>query len=78
MTTKRMIFVIGAVAVLVVAVTAFVLTRPRQSGHGFAFFLYDGSDTFIAEMINCIAASIPEGVSFEVFDAGNSQSVQNR
>jgi methyl-galactoside transport system substrate-binding protein len=66
----------AAIAAIVAAVI--LLTPSRQSGHGFAFFLYDGSDTFIAEMIACMLAEIPDGVSYEVFDAGNSQSIQNR
>ena len=54
------------------------LSGCRQSGAKIAFFLYDENDTFIAEMMEHIIANMPSGVTFEVRDAGNSQSVQNR
>jgi len=74
---KIMLIILAAIALTAIFL-AFILTPSRQSSRGFAFFLYDESDTFIAEMIKCIITSIPEGVSYEVFDAGNSQSIQNR
>jgi len=74
---KKVIIVILAVGILNVAFIMALLSQ-RQGNIGFAFFFYDGSDTFIAEMIGNLTASIPYGVSYEVFDAMNSQSVQNR
>lgn len=43
-----------------------------------AFFVYDGDDTFISEMMNYITTHISDDVSFVVCDAGNSQAVQNQ
>jgi len=64
--------------VLIATIVAFFLNPSRHNGQGFAFFIYDGSDTFIAEMINYIISSMPDDVTYEIFDAGNSQSIQNR
>ena len=74
---KRVIFV-AAIGILVVAAAIFIFTRPGQSSPRFAFFLYDGSDTFIIEMMNSLIYTMPEGITYEVFDANNSQSVQNQ
>ena len=43
-----------------------------------AFFIYDGNDTFISEMMEYMTSKIPAGISFEARDAGNSQAVQNQ
>ena len=43
-----------------------------------AFFVYDGSDTFISEMMDHMASSIPAEISAVFRDAGNSQAVQNQ
>ena len=43
-----------------------------------AFFVYDGSDTFISEMMDHMASGIPAGISAVFRDAGNSQAVQNQ
>jgi len=64
--------------VLIALAVFFVFIPPRQSSFHFAFFLYDESDTFIAEMWRTIALSMPEDIYYEVFNAGNSQSIQNR
>ena len=69
-------FVSGVFAVILAAVL--ILPLNRQNPLRFAFFLYDLSDTFIAEMMRQFISTIPDGVDFEVFDAGSSQSVQNR
>ena len=50
----------------------------RPSGPKVAFFLYNGNDTFITEMMGHITEKMPAGVSYEVRDAGNSQAVQNQ
>jgi len=47
-------------------------------GHQIAFFQYKDSDTFISEMMDYMTSRVPEGVAFEVRNAGNSQSVQNQ
>jgi len=75
---KNKIAIALVVCVLIVAAVFFIFIPPRQNGFGFAFFLYDESDTFIAEMWQSIASSMPEDVYYEVFNAGNSQSIQNR
>jgi len=49
-----------------------------QSGQNIAFFQYKSGDTFISEMMDHMTARVPEGVAYEVRDAGNSQSVQNQ
>ena len=50
----------------------------RQYGQSIAFFQYKAGDTFISEMMAHMTQRVPEGVHFEVRDAGNSQSVQNQ
>jgi len=50
----------------------------EPSGRRIAFFLYKGSDTFISEMMEYMTTIVPASVTFEVRDAGNSQSVQNQ
>jgi len=64
--------------ICVMAVFTCVLGSCRQAGPRIAFFLYKGNDTFISEMMAHMAAGIPENWSYEVYDAGNSQSVQNQ
>ena len=54
------------------------LSACGQSGHNVALFQYKSGDTFISEMMEHIIAQMPDGITFEVHDAGNSQSVQNR
>jgi len=49
-----------------------------HSGDSIAFFKYKGTDTFISEMMEYMTSRVPEGIDFEVRDAGNSQSVQNQ
>jgi len=55
-----------------------VLTACSQSNHKIAFFQYKSDDTFILEMMQDMTARVPENINFEVHDARNSQSVQNR
>jgi len=55
-----------------------VLFGCGQSGRQISFFKYLGEDTFIAEMMDYMTTVVPEGINFEVRDAGNSQSVQNQ
>ena len=64
------------IACLVLA--AYALAGCGNSGPKIAFFVYKGNDTFISEMMGHMEANIPEGWSYEVRDAGNSQSVQNQ
>lgn len=49
-----------------------------KSAQKIAFFQYKGSDTFITEMMDYMTARISPDLSYEVRDAGNSQSVQNQ
>ena len=49
-----------------------------QSSQKIAFFQYKSGDTFISEMMQHMTSGVPEGVTFEVRDAANSQSVQNQ
>ena len=54
------------------------LSGCEPSGKKIAFFPYKSADTFISEMMDYMTAQVPEDVSYEVRDAGNSQSVQNQ
>ena len=54
------------------------LTGCGQNSKKIAFFQYKGSDTFITEMMDYMTARVPHASTYEVFDAGNSQSVQNQ
>lgn len=49
-----------------------------QHDNQIAFFLYDGSDTFISEMMSKMTSKLPAGTAAEIRDAGNSQTVQNQ
>jgi len=65
---------------ILIIITAMLLI-PAGCGRGgarVAFLLYDGSDTFISEMTDRMLANIPDGIQADVFDAGNSQAVQNQ
>ena len=55
-----------------------ILPGCSQQSTNVAFFIYDGSDTFITEMMEEITAHIPTDVSYVVRDGGNSQAVQNQ
>ena len=74
---KLITFLVVFMAAAALAAVVF-LPLGRQTGLSFAFFVYDKSDTFIAEMTRYMISALPEYVSYESFDAGNSQSVQNR
>jgi len=68
-------------SLLCIVATFLLLSVPTGCGTGgqkIAFFQYKGADTFISEMMDYMTASLPAGVTFEVRDAGNSQSVQNQ
>jgi len=69
----RVLLVIPAVCLLISAPLSC-----GQRGQKIAFFQYKGSDTFISEMMGYMTARIPDGITYEVRDAGNSQSVQNQ
>ena len=75
---KKIIALVGLLAAFLVFLFLVYLPGGRQEELSFAFFVYDKSDTFIQEMTSHMIASLPENVSYETFDAGNSQSVQNR
>jgi len=74
MTKIYRILLSAFIAALMIA----ALTGCEQSGQKIAFFQYKSGDTFITEMMDHMTARVPEGVDFEVRDAGNSQSVQNQ
>jgi len=78
MTNKRKIMLAVIVCAILAAIAVFAFTRPGQSGPRFAFFLYDGNDTFIVELMGSISAAMPQHITYEVFHANNSQSVQNQ
>ena len=54
------------------------LSGCSQSGQKIAIFKYTSNDTFIYEMMEYMISRIPEDLEYEVFDAANSQSVQNQ
>jgi len=66
---------------LIVVAICMIVTAPLscgKRGRKIAFFQYKGGDTFISEMMEYMTAGIPDGIAYEVRDAGNSQSVQNQ
>ena len=67
-----------ASVVLGAAMVFVVLSGCGEQRQSIAFFQYKAGDTFISEMMNYMTSRVPEGVDFEVRDAGNSQSVQNQ
>jgi methyl-galactoside transport system substrate-binding protein len=75
---KKNILIALACVLLIAIAAVFILDSSSRNEQRFAFFLYDGSDTFIAEMINYIMDTKPTNITYAVFDAGNSQSIQNR
>jgi methyl-galactoside transport system substrate-binding protein len=77
-TKKKLLLLILAIGIISLLVMFFILPASEPSGPKYAFFLYDGDDTFIAEMMSYISSVISEEVLYVVNDAGNSQSVQNR
>ncbi|MCL2164744.1 MAG: galactose ABC transporter substrate-binding protein [Oscillospiraceae bacterium] len=64
--------------ILTICLLVSILAGCVQNSRKIAFFQYKGSDTFITEMMDYMTARVPEGVTYEVRDAGNSQSVQNQ
>ena len=56
----------------------FFLSGCRQEGSKVAFLLYDANDTFISELMDKMERIIPENISYEIYDAANSQTVQNQ
>jgi len=55
-----------------------IVSGCASGGRKIAFFQYKGDDTFISEMMEYMIPRVPAGVSCEVRDASNSQSVQNQ
>jgi len=70
---KQILMMIPAVCLLIGAPLSC-----GQRGQKIAFFRYKGGDTFISEMMEYMTARVPDGITYEVRDAGNSQSVQNQ
>ena len=68
---------ISCMLILALILTA-SLAGCAKKGQKIAFFKYKSGDTFISEMMGYMTARVPQGVTFEVRDAGNSQSVQNQ
>lgn len=73
----RKIFIITALAASVF-LSCLTLSGCDSGAKKIAFFVYDGKDTFISEMMDYMTASIPAGISADICDAGNSQAVQNQ
>jgi len=65
-------------SVITIGMVVFAPLSCGQRGQKIAFFQYKGTDTFISEMMEYMTARIPDGIAYEVRDAGNSQSVQNQ
>jgi len=70
---NKMVSMLNILVIILVSFSSCAKKNPK-----IAFFLYDGSDTFIIELWNNMVDKMPAGVSFEVRDAGNSQVVQNQ
>ena len=77
-TKKKLLFATLSFLTIAVLVIFLALPTSEQGRPMYAFFLYDGDDTFIAEMMDYISSVISEDIFYEVHDAGNFQSVQNR
>ena len=73
---KKYLIIICVILVAGAAISAYL--SYGKKGHKIAFFKYKGADTFISEMMEYMTANVPDGVAYEVCDAGNSQSVQNQ
>ena len=67
-----------SIAALAACIVAGAASGCVQKSHRIAFFLYNGNDTFITEMMDHMVSKMPPGISYEVRDAGNSQAVQNQ
>jgi methyl-galactoside transport system substrate-binding protein len=65
-------------AIVLISSLQILLSSCANRSTRIAFFKYQGGDTFINEMMEYMITRVPEGVEFEVRDAGNSQSVQNQ
>lgn len=72
---KRVISLLCAVVMLISLLGVSGCTTQKTK---IAFFVYNGSDTFISEMMEQMISGVPEGTEVEVCDAGNSQAVQNQ
>lgn len=67
---------IKGLAIILCAVT--MLSGCKKVQTKYAFFVYDGADTFISELMDYMTGHVPDNAGYAVRDAGNSQSVQNR
>jgi len=74
---KKIIIKLTLIIILISGLMT-LLSSCANSSTRIAFFKYQGGDTFINEMMEYMIARVPDGVEFEVRDAGNSQSVQNQ
>lgn len=73
MRTKNLLVITIALIFLLLA-----LTGCGKSGLNIAFFVYDGTDTFISEMMQSMQERMQSDITAEIKDAANSQAVQNQ
>ena len=64
--------------VFTLAVPAVLLSGCAPTRPSIAFFIYDGDDTYITQMMDSIQKQISPTYDISIYDAKNSQSVQNR
>ena len=75
---KKLVASLIALAVFALVLAVALLPGGGQPGLSYAFFVYDKNDTFIMELTSRMISDLQEPISYEIFDAANSQSVQNR
>ena len=63
---------------LTLMVPAILFSGCTPARPAIAFFLYDGDDTYITQMMDSMQKQISPAYDISIYDAGNSQSIQNR
>lgn len=67
-------------SIMIIAIALLLLTGAGCDSRGLkiAFFIYDGTDTFISEMMQSMQERMQPDITAEIKDATNSQAVQNQ
>lgn len=72
----KKLFSLALALVLLFGILSFSACAP--GGPKVAFLIYDGKDTFIAELMEKVQQDMPAGIAYEIREAGNSQARQNQ
>ncbi len=70
--------ILSAICAAAVLLSLLSFSGCHEKKNKIAFFMYDGTDTFISEMMDYMTSNVPFEADVEVRDAGNSQAVQNQ